>query len=85
MCSSDLSVAFAELLQERTGYGADAFRSLARHAMLDVHHRNEFLEAVDALPLDGEHEQLIGLSALHTIRGLIAVFEHILEREPVPA
>jgi hypothetical protein len=79
------SVAFAELLQERTGYGTDAFRSLARHAMLDVHHRNEFLEAVDGLPLGEEHEQLIGVSALHTINGLIAVFDDILEREPVLA
>src|SRR4051812_47478797 len=76
------SVAFAELLQERTGYGADAFRSLARHAMLDVHHRNEFLEVVDGLPLGEEHEQLIGVSALHTIGGLIAVFDDILAREP---
>jgi hypothetical protein len=79
------SVRLAEHLQERTGYGPDAFRSLARHAMLDIHHRDEFLEVVDALPLTAEHETLLGISALHTVRGLIDVFEQILEREAVPA
>ncbi|HEY3182393.1 MAG TPA: iron-containing redox enzyme family protein [Gaiellaceae bacterium] len=79
------TVRLAEHLQVRTGYGPDAFRSLARHAMLDIHHRDEFLEVVDTLPLAEEHEALIGVSALHTIRGLIDVFEQILEREAVPA
>jgi hypothetical protein len=79
------TVRLAEYLQERTGYGPDAFRSLARHAMLDIHHRDEFLEVVDSLPLTEQHEALIGVSALHTIRGLIDVFEQILEREAVPA
>ena len=77
------TVALAEHLQERTGYGPAAFRSLARHAMLDIHHRDEFLEVVDSLRLTVEHEELLGISALHTIRGLIDVFEQILEREPV--
>jgi hypothetical protein len=76
------SVELAEHLQERTGYGPDAFRSLARHAMLDIHHRDEFLAMLDELPLAQEHEALLGVSALHTIRGLIEVFEQILEHEP---
>jgi hypothetical protein len=82
------TVVLAEHLQERTGYGADAFRSLARHAMLDIHHRDEFLTVVDELPLRPEHETLLGVSALHTINGLIEVFEQILARAPaaqVPA
>ena len=79
------SVELARLLEERTGYGADAFRSLARHAMLDIHHRDEFLEALDRLPLAPDHETLLGVSALHTIEGLIGVFEEILERIPLQA
>jgi hypothetical protein len=75
------SVTLAEELQERTGYGPDAFRSLARHAMLDIHHRDEFLDMLDQLKLTEEHEALLGLSALHTICGLIDVFEEILEHE----
>jgi hypothetical protein len=55
--------------------------------MLDIHHRDEFLEALDALPLAPEHEEMVGVSALHTVRGLIEIFENVLEREPatVPA
>ena len=81
------SVSLAKTLEARTGFGPDAFRSLARHSMLDIHHRDEFLDALDALPLRPEHEELVGVSALHTVRGLIEIFAHVLERagEPVPA
>lgn len=81
------SVSLAQTLEQRTGFGPDAFRSLARHSMLDIHHRDEFLDALDALPLRREHEELVGVSALHTVRGLIEIFELILERErfEVPA
>ena len=77
--------ALAEGLQERTGYPKEAFRALSRHARLDIRHRDELYEAIDGLPLEPEHEELIGLSALHTINGLIVVFEEILGRvgEPV--
>jgi hypothetical protein len=78
------SVSLAHTLEERTGFGPDAFRSLARHSMLDIHHRDEFLDALDALPLGPEHEEIVGVSALHTVRGLIEIFESVLEREPVP-
>lgn len=74
------SVSLAQTLEQRTGFGPDAFRSLARHSMLDIHHRDEFLDALDALPLRREHEELVGVSALHTVRGLIEIFELILER-----
>lgn len=81
------SVSLAQTLEQRTGFGPDAFRSLARHSMLDIHHRDEFLDALDALPLRREHEELVGVSALHTVRGLIEIFELILERQrfEVPA
>ena len=80
------SVSLARTLEERTGFGADAFRSLARHSMLDIHHRDEFLDALDARPLQRAHEELVGVSALHTVRGLIDVFEQLAERDaPVPA
>ena len=78
------SVSLAKTLEERTGFGPDAFRSLARHSMLDIHHRDEFLDALDALPLRREHEEIVGVSALHTVRGLIEIFDHILERDSAP-
>jgi hypothetical protein len=74
------TLAFAERLRVRTGYSEDAFRAISRHAKLDVGHRKELYEAIDGLPLDPEHEDVIGLSGLHTLAGLIEVFEEILER-----
>ena len=78
------SVSLAKTLEERTGFGPDAFRSLARHSMLDIHHRDEFLDALDALSLRREHEEIVGVSALHTVRGLIEIFDYILERDSAP-
>jgi hypothetical protein len=68
---------FSERLQEATGHPAAAFRALRRHERLDVRHKAELYEAIDALPLEPEHETLIGLSALHTAYGAIEVFEEI--------
>jgi len=72
--------AFAERLQRDTGYPPEAFRAISRHARLDIGHRRELYEAIDGLPLSPEHEDILGLSGLHTIAGLIDVFEDILER-----
>jgi hypothetical protein len=70
----------ATVLAERTGYGADAFRSIRRHAHLDIRHRDELYEAIDAVPFREEHEQVVGLSALATVQGLVAVFSGLLRR-----
>jgi len=75
---------FAARLQEATGYPREAFRALRRHERLDIRHREELFETIDALPLQAEHESLIGLSALHTAQGAIEVFEQIAAT-PVPA
>jgi len=68
---------FAERLREATGYPPAAFRAIRRHERLDLRHREELFEAIDALPLEPEHETLLGLSALHTAYGAIEVFEQI--------
>jgi hypothetical protein len=75
---------FAELLAQRTGYPKTAFRALARHARLDVRHREALYETIDSLPLGREHEEMLGISALHTIRGLIDVFEEVADRAALP-
>lgn len=56
-----------ENLIERTGYSRAAFRTLLRHARLDLHHCKELHEMLDSLPLSPEQEVLISLSALQTI------------------
>jgi Iron-containing redox enzyme len=59
--------AAVEELIERTGLPREGFRQLLLHAQLDVGHADELHDVIDVLPLDLSHEQLIGLSALHTI------------------
>ena len=59
--------ASVERLVEKTGLPRAGFRQLLLHAKLDVAHAKELHRVLDSLPLEPQHEQLIGLSALHTI------------------
>jgi len=78
-------VGFSERLRELTGYPAEAFRAIRRHERLDIRHRRELYEAIDRLPLRPEHETLIGISAFHTVRAAIDVFDEILAAVIEPA
>ena len=51
-------------LRVRTGFPAEAFRTLLDHADLDPHHGEELDEVLDALPLRPEQRTLLGVSAL---------------------
>jgi hypothetical protein len=64
---------FAARLQSLTGFPRQAFRAIERHERLDVHHKRDLFALIDRLALSPEHEQLIGISALHTMQGGIAV------------
>ncbi|GAA2086793.1 hypothetical protein GCM10009801_49380 [Streptomyces albiaxialis] len=76
----------AEIMR-RTGFPQAAFRTLERHAALDVRHRDELMRTIDDLPLTPQLNTAMGLSALHSVdaanRALTAVIDarHI----PVPA
>ncbi len=70
----------ATRLAGRTGLPEAAFGALARHATLDVRHRDELLRTLDALPLRPRDEALIGMSALHTAGLLPAVIDGVLDR-----
>jgi hypothetical protein len=60
---------------ERTGIPRDGFRCYLKHARLDPHHAREMDEAIDALPLTGDHTTLMGVVAFHTMHHLTALFE----------
>jgi hypothetical protein len=66
-------------LIRRTGFPRQAFRSLRRHATLDVRHRDDLFHLIDSLPLQLKHTSAMGLSALHTVSSLVTVFEAITE------
>jgi hypothetical protein len=60
-----------ERLVQETGLPRDGFRQLLLHAKLDEQHAKELHRVVDTLPLDREHEELIGIAALQTMSSLI--------------
>jgi hypothetical protein len=78
---------FAERLRKVTGYPPDAFRTIERHAHIDLNHARDLYALIDSLPLEPRHETLMGISALHTVQAAIDVFEEILgapSPSPVP-
>jgi Iron-containing redox enzyme len=60
-------LATVERLIEKTGLPREGFGQLLLHAKLDLVHAKELHRVLDELPLEPAHEQLIGLSALHTM------------------
>jgi len=74
-----------ERLIETTGLPRAGFRQLLVHAKLDPHHAKELHRVLDALPLEPEHEHLIGLVALLTMEALIDVgLDVVADRSPTP-
>ena len=60
-----------ERLIEKTGLPPEGFRQLVLHAKLDAVHARDLHRVLDSLPLEPQHEQLIGLSAVHSMSLLI--------------
>jgi len=56
-----------ERLIAKTGLPREGFGQLLLHAKLDLVHAKELHRVLDSLPLEPQHEHLIGLSALHTM------------------
>jgi hypothetical protein len=54
-------------LQKITGHPETAFRTLVEHSDLDGHHRDEFDELLEVLPLTAKHEQWITANALYSV------------------
>jgi hypothetical protein len=82
------SLALIDRIKEGTGLPPDAFRALRAHACLDSRHRAELVEVLDALTLSPAQRDLVGVSALHTVRALAAILDrlsvhHEPGREPV--
>ena len=69
-----------EKLMAATGYPREAFRSLRRHARLDIHHRAELHEVLDSLPLTPAHTAIIGVSAMESVHLASRAIREIVER-----
>ena len=68
-----------ELLMEKTGYGADSFRTMRGHAELDPGHAEELFEAIDGLALTPGQSAVLGLSAMSTAHGLARVLDELVD------
>lgn len=77
-------LATVETLIARTGLPRAAFGQLLLHSKLDLVHAKELHRVMDSLPLEPEHERLIGLSALHTIALVAEAFAEAIADAPVP-
>lgn len=75
---------FVASLMERTGYPRDAFRALRRHSYIDLEHRADLYATIDGLPLEPWHETALGVSALHTVGGLMSVFDELAQAAEQP-
>jgi len=69
-----------DLLVARSGYPRQAFRTMDKHCHLDTHHRDEFNEALDEMPLNEEHHAILEVSAMHTVRMATKVYRELVER-----
>jgi hypothetical protein len=67
-----------DLLIERTGYPADAFRTYALHGELDEGHRADIDRVIDSLPLTPEQQTLLELSAVSGVVLLARTIEDTL-------
>ncbi len=60
-------------LMRRTGFGAEAFRTLARHGDLDIAHGQRLDVLLATLPLTAAQHRLVTTSALATAEGLVEI------------
>ncbi|WP_173514887.1 iron-containing redox enzyme family protein [Ensifer sesbaniae] len=59
-------------IRDRSGLPDSTFRTLRIHGDLDPTHSAEIDQTFDALPLDQEHLEMVGLSVLHSCDALAA-------------
>jgi hypothetical protein len=74
------SVDMIEHLVERTAFDRRAFRTLYEHADLDHGHGEEMFRLLDELRLPPALSTLVGLSGMHTVVGVAAVIEEVVDR-----
>jgi hypothetical protein len=68
-----------EDLIDRTGFSRDAFRTLIEHGDLDPGHRDELDTTIDGLPLEPNHEVVLGLSTMLTATLLTSSLEELVD------
>jgi pyrroloquinoline quinone (PQQ) biosynthesis protein C len=76
------AVEVVDLMQELSGYPRSAFRMIEKHSQIDPHHRDELMEAIDGLPLEEEHHELLSVAALYTVETASALYREVADSLP---
>lgn len=77
--TSPASVQEVEDLIRRSGLPRSAFRTLLRHAVLDLEHGSSVERVLDTLPLTPDHLSIIGVSMAHTLSCIALSTEEICD------
>lgn len=75
--TSSASIREVEDLIRRSGLPRCAFRTLLRHAVIDLEHGSVVERALDTLPLTSDHLSIIGVSMAHTLSCIALSTEEI--------
>ncbi|GHO88861.1 iron-containing redox enzyme family protein [Dictyobacter formicarum] len=68
----------------KTGFPREAFRTLIKHANLDIHHRDDMNKMLDKLPLTPSDTAVITVSAIQTVHLAAQSLREVVEQlEPV--
>jgi hypothetical protein len=71
------TVEYVEKLIETSGLPSEGFSSLMLHATIDIHHKQEIIETLNALPLTEKEYKIVEMSAFQTYRYVSLVMEDI--------
>jgi heme oxygenase-like protein len=71
-------IEFLDGVAASTGLPIAAFRTLYKHASVDVQHGCDLRRLLDELPLEQAHESLIGVSVINTVAELAETLRRVL-------
>jgi hypothetical protein len=67
-------------IRAKTGFPREAFRTLIKHAHLDIRHRDDLNEMIDSLPLTPTYTALITVSAIQTVHFAAQALKEVVEQ-----
>lgn len=65
---------YIDNLEHATDFPRDAFRTISKHSVLDLDHKQDLDDLLDALPLTNDQQEWISLNAFHTLSKLEDIF-----------
>ena len=76
------TVEYVESLIEKSGLPAKGFSTVRDHAVIDVQHKEDIINTLNALPLTEEQYKMVEMSAFQTFRYVALVMEDVCKAAP---